>query len=192
MIFSILIPTLPIRIPYLNRLLNTIMPQVKGLPVEVLWFGDGKRRTLGDKRNNMIELARGEYMSFIDDDDRVASDYVALILEAIEKNPGVDVIVFNAEYTINGSEPAFAQHGIEFEGPPGGIHPDGVWRGKPAHTNVWKTSIARLVPFQDVTGREDFLWVGEVAKNVKTQVRIDKVLYYYDYDDRTTETRGYR
>ena len=53
--------------------------------VELLVLIDNKKRTLGAKRNEMIGLAKGEYVVFIDDDDLVSEDYVESILEAIKE-----------------------------------------------------------------------------------------------------------
>ena len=44
--------------------------------VEVLTELDDGTRSIGEKRNALVESAGGEYVCFVDDDDMVSSDYV--------------------------------------------------------------------------------------------------------------------
>ena len=48
--------------------------------------------TTGEKRNHLLELAKGKFIVFIDDDDEVSDDYVESIIEAIDSNPEIDCI----------------------------------------------------------------------------------------------------
>jgi len=51
--------------------------------IELLAFFDNKKRTIGKKRQNMLQLAQGEYVVFIDDDDKIADDYIDEIMTYI-------------------------------------------------------------------------------------------------------------
>lgn len=42
--------------------------------VEILTLVDNKKMMLGHKRNVMVDMCRGEYVAFVDDDDRI-EDY---------------------------------------------------------------------------------------------------------------------
>ena len=55
--------------------------------VEILVEMNNKEITTGAKRNLLLKKARGDYICFIDDDDRVSKDYIVKILEAIKSNP---------------------------------------------------------------------------------------------------------
>src|SRR3990167_4215726 len=101
MIWSIMISAIPERYhsaqPLLFSLLET--QAVGRMPdVELVYLLDNKRRNVGAKRNALMSIATGEYVSFIDDDDQVAPDYVRRIYSAITKtrkaSPPVDVICF--------------------------------------------------------------------------------------------------
>lgn len=52
-------------------------------------------------RNELIRLAKTEWVSFLDDDDTITSDYVARLQEEIKVNPEADVIHFR-EYFLRG------------------------------------------------------------------------------------------
>ena len=61
----------------------------------------------------MIQAAQGEYSVFIDDDDRIADDYVDQIMKALYENPNTDCVVFNLEARTNGGKPQLSKYGIE-------------------------------------------------------------------------------
>ncbi|QFS18184.1 glycosyltransferase [Acinetobacter indicus] len=48
-------------------------------------------------RNNGYAVSQGQYITFLDSDDFVASDYIAKILTAIKQEPEAELIHFNAE-----------------------------------------------------------------------------------------------
>jgi hypothetical protein len=86
MLWSILISGIPERFHLVHKLLFSLLEQqaVARMPdVELLYLLDNRRRTVGAKRNSLLGMARGEYASFIDDDDEVANDYVQKIYREI-------------------------------------------------------------------------------------------------------------
>ena len=60
--------------------------------VEIRILRDNKEMSVGEKRNKLIHMAKGEYFSFIDDDDLVSEEYVDQVLRKIFKNP--DIVTF--------------------------------------------------------------------------------------------------
>lgn len=89
MLWSILMAAIPSRYhsaqPLLFSLLET--QAVARMPdIELLFFMDNRRRCVGTKRNDLLRMARGEYVSFVDDDDQVAPDYVQKLHGAIVKS----------------------------------------------------------------------------------------------------------
>ena len=84
---SILICTTETRVTnFLPVIVQELALQSKDLPVEVLYLGDNKKRSVGQKRNDLIDLAQGEYFTFVDDDDRIAPTYVKDILNRLKSN----------------------------------------------------------------------------------------------------------
>lgn len=185
---SILIMTVSSRFEtFCPKLLREIERQCNGREdVEILCLYDNKKRTTGAKRNSMIQISKGEYITFIDDDDRIDEQYVQHIMDTLHNNPIADCVVFDCITHINGNYECLSKYGVEFEYGQKGDQ----WRGKPAHTMVWKSSIVRKHAYQDLKSGEDIEWVCRACVDIKNQVRIDKVLYYYDYNEKTTETRN--
>jgi len=188
---TILVPTVPNR--YNNfylRLMCNLLEQIKPYnDIELIGLFDNKKRSIGLKRDEMLKLAQGEYLVFIDDDDRISEDYVKEIMDALYKNPNTDCVVFDCICCVNGSATIYGKYGIEFENSK--INDGKESRGKPAHTMVYKSSIAKKHNFNDMQNGEDFNWIFRACLDIKHQTRIDKVLYYYDAEYNTTsETAG--
>lgn len=189
---SILILTVPNRVgeSFLS-LVNHLQTQIdleKTNAVEILGLFDNKKRTVGEKRQALLQIANGSYLVFIDDDDRVADTYIKDILLALKDDP--DCVVFDCLCTMNNTKRIYCKYGIEYEYKD--TDQDGNWFGKPAHTMVYRAAIAKKHHYQSVSVGEDVEWVKRACNEIKKQNRISKVLYYYDYNDSTSETRGPR
>ena len=167
--------------------MNQLISQTKDRQdVELLALFDNKKRSLGDKRNDLLNLARGDYLVFIDDDDRISDSYVDDIINTLNANPETDCVVFDCICSVDGGTPKLCKYGTEFEY--GDILLNNVieWRGKPAHTMVYKSSIAKRHMFPSINNGEDVDWVIRACKDITIQTRIDKVLYWYDANYNTT------
>jgi len=164
---------------FLNRLLEQLEKQTVDLDnVEIIVLADNAMRPIGTKRNDGLKLALGKYVSFVDDDDMVADDYVASILHEIRVwKP--DVIVFDAVISFDGERHKIVKYGREFDKTE---TPEFFYR-KPNHLMVHKKdNITEF--FKEVKTGEDDEWAGRMLDRIVTQSRIEKVLYHYDY--RTT------
>lgn len=162
---------------FLSRILSILTPQIQGRDVEIIILTDNGEMPIGTKRNMSLNVANGKYVCFIDDDDIVSDKYVELVLSKIIENS--DVIVFNGIVTTNGSGVKMARQGMEYEY--GEV--DDVYYRLPNHLAIHKkeTMIER---FMDVRTGEDDEWAQRRLKEIKTQSRIDEILYHYDF--RTT------
>ena len=54
--------------------------------IEVIVLYDNKKRTIGQKRNALLDLAQGNHLVFLDDDDRISDDYILSIMEILDKS----------------------------------------------------------------------------------------------------------
>ena len=177
---SILILTLKKRADYLTNLLAILKPQmVEGVEIIVEW--DEGELSIGEKRNKALERAEGKYTCFIDDDDEVSSDYVKLILEAIETNP--DCCSLNGEITINNGEPEQFEHSIKYDEYKTNSTGVPKYERYPNHLNVIRKSIAEKFSFVPINHGEDTQWATQinVSGELKTEVEIKDVIYFYNF-----------
>lgn len=181
---SILICTVPSRMStYLPKLLGRILPQATK-DVEVLWLGDNKKRSVGEKRNNLLSLAQGEYVCFVDDDDDVTDDYVALILKGIAK--GGDVVNFKVSCSVNGGKYKDVLYDARFAKDKNfSDHYERISN----HLMVVKRELALKVGFPKINMSEDANYARRLKPLIKSQVFIDKVLYLYTFSNKISETQ---
>jgi glycosyltransferase involved in cell wall biosynthesis len=151
-------------------------------PVEVLILSDNANRPVGTKRNDLLKLAKGKYVSFVDDDDRISNDYVDSILKEIYEWES-DVIVFDAEITFDGYNPKLVKYGREYDYCE---KPEAYYR-HPNHLMVHKKENITEY-FKDIKTGEDDEWALRMLPRIVTQSRINKILYYYDFN---TSTKKY-
>lgn len=188
---TILIPTLNSRSDQLKRLTNDLNYQIQGKPVQVLWFGDNKSMTTGEKRNILLGMAKGDFISFIDDDDRISPKYITTLLQAIDSNPNKTVICFRGEQTTDGKQDLPFRYDINI----GRNHKKEIdgkrWKVMlPDHLCCWNKSHINI-KFPHKNLGEDHSWAQEMAFTYKesNQLLLEDTLYYYDYDRNTTECR---
>lgn len=185
MLLSICIPAVPSRFVLGLSLFEFLMLQTKGTKlVEILYFLDNKKRSVGMKRDALLHMTKGKYVTFVDDDDTVADSYVDDLLWAIVENQDVDVITFDIQSDISGAI-GISKHNLDFDNQP--FSTDGFTR-KPWQLHAWKGVLARTFHYPDKQWGEDWGWIKQVLPYAKTQVNIDKVLYYYKTSDETSES----
>lgn len=159
---------------FLERILNILNPQIKDKDVEIVILTDKSEIPIGTKRNMAMDMSAGKYICFVDDDDIVTEDYVDLILEKIKENS--DVIAITGIMTTNGDNPKLFKNGIEYEH--GEI--DNIYYRRPNHLSVHrKENIGQR--FLDVRTGEDDEWAARRLSEIKSQSKIEKVIYHYDY-----------
>ena len=150
--------------------------------MEIIVFSDNAKRPIGKKRNDCLLLSQGEYVCFVDDDDRISDDYISSILNSINENP--DVIVFDALITFDEQRPKLVKYGREFDY----YEKEDAYYRHPNHLMVHKKSNI-TESFQDIKIGEDDEWASRMLDRIVTQSRIEKILYYYEY--RTTTKKYY-
>jgi glycosyltransferase involved in cell wall biosynthesis len=187
---------LTIAVPAIASRFNTTLPKVlealfsqsQGKPVEVKVMLDNKKVTLSEKRNQAIAHARGDFIAFVDDDDRVEPDYVDKLLEAIRGNPDADCIVFDVMVHGYSPEPKLCKYGTEFQE---GNGAEAYFR-KPNHVMAYKVELAQKYKFVNAYMEEDLVWARQASRDIKKQIRIEKVLYHYLFDPKTTQQGAVR
>jgi hypothetical protein len=171
---SILIPWLPNRNQ--SRIFNKLYwPEW----VEVLSLIDNKKRTLSDKRNDLINLAKWEYISFIDDDDDITEDYIYEILKAIEHNP--DAICYKVMYQWKKKVNYSKKYNHEEK--------DWEYYRKPNDKMCIRKDLCIKVPYENIEHEDDVFW-EKISKLINFEYHIDKVLYYYNFNADTSECQS--
>ena len=222
MLWSILIAGIPERYHTVQPLLYSLLEKqsvARMKDVELLYLLDNRRRSVGAKRNDLLRAARGEYLSFIDDDDSVAGDYIRKIHDAIvevrKHDEPADVICFPQRAVLVQQKVVHEctyslAHWRDREPDkrrvltPSGT--DGVlnWTGPPAHTMVWRKAGISTGPlgsdagphdypsqFPEKNFGEDVDWVDKACATAKTEMQLTgPPLYFYRYNNETSRTRG--
>lgn len=175
---SLLIPSVIDRSHFLESLLHRIDAQKGDHDVEVLVELDNRQATIGTKRNKLLQKASGDYVAFIDDDDRISHDYIDRVFEGINK--GVDCCSLTGIITFDGLHPKPFIHSIQN---------DRYWEDEiayyrfPNHLNCIMASIAKQFRFPEKNHGEDTDFATQMhnAKVLKTEHFIDSTIYFYDW-----------
>jgi len=180
---SILICALPTRLDSLAALYRKLNSQKIGRAVEIITLTDFKDITVGEKRNLLVQMAAGDYVAFIDDDDDVSDDYVSQIMEAIDQDP--DCVSIKCWETTNGKNRTLVNFTIEA----GKNHR--VGREKfylPNHICAIRSRIAKEHKFEHINLSEDHKWAAAIQPDLKREVCIGPV-YFYNFVRSKSETR---
>lgn len=195
-LISFLIASIPERICIsYPKLLLKLLSQIEEAEanVEVLGLFDNQKRTVGQKRNDLLGISQGEYVAFLDDDDDISNDYVQQINDAIVYNPShPDVVIFNIENPVRKGHKIIGKYDIRIRKEtsyPQAVK-TGSYKSYPRHTHVWKRRLAIEHKFPKKNFGEDTVWARNISAEAKTQHKIDKVLYYYLFNYQTSATRG--
>lgn len=178
---SILTPTIPGREGHAKELSEKIASQIGDSQVEHLILSDNRARSIGAKRQALVDIARGEYIAFVDDDDDISEDYVASLLAAIRT--GADVITFRQRAIYNGQESEVVFGVNNQDGP---FNPGGITLRAPWHVCAWKREKIAGCLFGESNYGEDLVWCQQARRRIRTAHHIDRVLHTYRHDAATT------
>lgn len=167
---------------------DRVMFQIRNRPdIEFLYEADDGELSSGQKRFNLTHRARGEYISFVDDDDDLSRDYVNSIYSEMQKDC-TDVISFNLQMTINNKK-LEAWKLLLCENGRNNRHKGEMMVN---HLCAWRRELAIRSPWcPDLGYQDDSLWVFPLVHSghVESHVHIDKTLYQYIYFDKVTENQ---
>lgn len=196
-----LIPTTPDREPFLRKLLGQISDQLgyaecgrldlqQGIGmryekcsyecgVEVLLCYDDFQNSIGFKRNCLMNLAAGQYLAFIDSDDRIGDNYFKHAFTGI--SAGVDACGLTGIITEDGQNPKKFVHSMRYDS---WFEKDGVYYRNNNHLNVVKSSIAKQMRFPETNQGEDHDYSKQLLASglINTEYWDEnEVIYHYDY-----------
>ena len=172
---SVLICTMPNRKPKLDRLLAILEPQ-KTPHVEILIESDSGEMSIGAKRNKLLDRATRQYVCFVDDDDTVHPQYIAMILEAVEVNKP-DCVGMCGDIQHNGNTWQF-RHSITVKNwCKDKMHR--IFFRTPNHLNPIKREHALRARFPEISYGEDKVYSERVRPYLTHEVFIEGSIYFY-------------
>lgn len=180
LLLSILICSTTARRASFNRLVGHLRAQMRAWPrqVELVVDIDDGEKTIGQKRNGLLERAVGTYVAFVDDDDWVSHDYVDRIVTALIDNEA-DCVSLEGIITTDGENPERFTHSIEHDHwySASGVHFRSI-----NHLNAVRRSIALKVGFPSKNFGEDHDYSRALRPFLKSEANTgNSPLYYYWY-----------
>ena len=190
-LWTIGILTIPERKDVLNRILNHLndnTPERYKNRIEIIVNEDNKEHTIGYKRQEVLEKAKGKYISFIDDDDMVSISYISKIADILntEKYDGVGFLGIFYENKIPMLLFSHSNTNTSHY-----LSDDSKIRHRPLnHLNPVLLSIAKTIGYSDLNFGEDMDYCDKlsISNLIKKQNMINEVLYHYLFDDNKSKT----
>ena len=140
---------------------------------------------LSDARNTGIDIARGDYLTFIDSDDYLGEHTLAPLMKMLTNQPDIDIL----EYPIYIHYGSSRQHLLDFQGDTIYQQMDDYWyKGKAylhsyACNKIYRAKLFKDIRFPKGIIFEDMHTLPRLLKITKTVMTTSKGLYYYCKND---------
>ena len=176
---SVLIPSIPERLDMVRALLTRI-ESICPNNTEVLVLIDNKKMSIGEKRQRLLEMAKGKYIAYCDDDDNITEMYHLLA----DYQSDADIITFLQHAEVDGHTTIvdFDLDHTENEV----FVTDGITHRRPFHVCAWKRELVKDIPFDRSNWGEDWDWCERALENIITQHKIGQILHIYKHDKNIT------
>jgi hypothetical protein len=142
--------------------------------VEIIVDTDNMNKSVGKKRNDLIEKSQGEFICFIDDDDFVSENYLSIILHHL--NSGIDILLIGIDHIKNGVNEIKILPSLYIDNL---ITNEAVFRTNHFHLCPHKKSIAKNVLFECINFAEDMLYSQNMVKHINNSFIIYEPIYIY-------------
>lgn len=190
-ILSIMLPTTVDRRVLFYNLLEDVVGQVNSLDlggfIEILIDEDNKEKSIGKKRQDLLERATGIFVVGIDSDDSIASTYIEDIVNAIIKNPDTDHVGFYENCTIDGEKSMSIFSIVHKYWDENKFGFDHIRCANPK--SVIRRTKALEVGYIDSRFGEDRIFSEAVTPLLNSEVFIAKELYYYIHNSTDHNSR---
>lgn len=182
-LWTIMIPTLEKRKSKFDTLVHDLNTQISkhefGMCIGILPLPNKGEKNIGMYRQDLLEMADGsEFVSAHDDDDRPGSTYVDENMKGIMV--GADCCSLNGIITFDGCNPKKFIHSLDYKEY---FEKDNIYYRMPNHLNAIKYEHAIKIGFVPLDRSEDTDFSVRMRDSglLKTEHKIDDIIYYYDY-----------
>lgn len=142
--------------------------------IEVIVDTDNMNKSVGQKRNDLIQKSQGEFICFIDDDDFISENYLSSILHHL--NSGIDILLIGIEHIVNGVNQTKIQPSLYIDNLNTG---EAVLKTNHFHLCPHKKSIAERVLFDCINFAEDMIYSQKMVKHINNSYILSTPLYIY-------------
>jgi glycosyltransferase involved in cell wall biosynthesis len=142
--------------------------------IEVIVDTDNMNKSVGQKRNDLIEKAQGQFICFIDDDDFITENYLSVILHHL--NSGIDILLIGIEHIVNGVNQTKILPSLYLDNL---TTSEVVFKTNHFHLCPHKKSIAERVLFDCVNFAEDMIYSQKMVKHINNSYVILTPIYIY-------------
>ncbi len=180
MLLSILIPTIIERAKQFHKLRQHIFHQLVDHEltdiVEILFIQDNKEITIGEKRNRLYRMAKGEYSLQVDDDDWLHPLAMPYIIDELKEGP--DCVGYKELCIFDGKRVESSNFSIKY---PGWLdNYDGFNHVRtPFFKTPIKTRFCLQCPIPDIRFGEDHEFSKMIHPLLSRENYIDEFIYHY-------------
>lgn len=140
-----------------------------------------QQNKIGTKRNLLLDLLKGKYFAFFDDDDLPGEEYFKMLFTCLKEHKNIDCCSLRGMMTTNGGKPEIFEHSIQYT--QYATNKENVIRHEryPNHLNLILAEHGKKFSFPATNHGEDTNWATQLHNSglLKREAYIDKVIYYY-------------
>jgi len=179
-LLSVLVCSMHKRAGLLRQLLKVLAPQCEGHPVEVLLDIDNGEASIGQKRQRLLERARGTFVASVDDDDLVSPTYVRDIIAAVRATPDATHCSLVGDYLVNGRKQGVFEHSNKYRE---WVTIGNRYLRPPNHLNAVRRDLAVQAGFTSVNFGEDKAFSMRLVELdlMKREAKVARPLYIYKF-----------
>ena len=184
-VLSIVMVTVPDREQAFNKLKSKIDQQIKLANkihptlgnveiVEVNTPRFPKGKTIGEKRQEGLDKAQGEYVCWLDDDDDVSPDYIETLLRLAYA--GGDVLTFSS---LSRFDNFWCVVQMSLDNQTDEQVKPGIVKRRPWHVCPFKRSLLEGIQFPAKNWDEDSVFILEALKRCNRQANTEAIIHEY-------------
>lgn len=167
----------------IHELNNQICNNYADNIVELIVEKDNGNISVGKKRNELINKAKGEYICFIDDDDFVSANYLNIILQNLNK----DILMIRINHIKDGTKVKPIQTSLYIDYLETN---EVIFRANHFHLCPHKKSIATNIKFQEINFAEDLDYSQKIIPLINNYDSISEEIYIYNDNLNNSLTRN--